>query len=202
MNTQAKIFIIDDDAAVRNSLLLLLGATGYVVETFASAKAFLDSSPSGNLGCIILDVKMPDMDGPSLQEELLRRDIQLPVIFLTGYGSIQTAVSTIKKGAKDFLTKPVDGLLLLEKVREALQQSQETAKQLEECQSAARLLEKLTDREREIMVLAVAGHTNKEIGQILGISYRTVEIHRSHVMHKTGAANPLELARIFSLSCA
>ncbi|HUV98866.1 MAG TPA: response regulator [Gallionella sp.] len=183
------VFVIDDDEAVRDALSMLLEAAGYTAAVFQTAAEFLDVCTPATLGCIILDVDMPGMDGPALQQELLRRKVPLPVIFLSGKGTIPVTVRTIKTGAIDFLTKPVDRTVLLDCVQKALTQG-------EEIQSIALRLAALTEREHEVMKLAVAGHTNKEIGQRLGISYRTVEIHRTHVMHKTGATNLLELARI------
>jgi len=190
------VYVVDDDAAVRDALSMLLEAAGNVVATFPAASDFLDTRTPSSQGCIILDVDMPDMDGPALQEELIRRGVQLPVIFLSGKGTIPLTVRTIKAGAIDFLTKPVDGSVLLDRVQKALEKSSFLLKRVRANQSNASRLKKLTEREREIMVLTVAGHTSKEIAQRLGISYRTVEIHRAHVLQKTGAANLLELARI------
>lgn len=190
------VFVIDDDEAVRDALTMQLEAAGHAVAAFGTASEFLDVCTRGTRGCIILDVDMPVMDGPALQEELLRRNVQLPVIFLSGKGTIPVTVRTIKAGAMDFLTKPVDGSVLLARVQDALERSSLLQKQSEAFQSVALRLAALTEREREVMKLAVAGQTNKEIGQRLGISYRTVEIHRTHVMQKTGASNLLELARI------
>jgi FixJ family two-component response regulator len=189
---------VDDDKAVRESLTMLLEAAGHTVKTFSGARDFLDTCVEGSDldGCIILDVNMPGMDGPALQEELLRRGIQMPMLFLSGHGTIQTTVRTMKAGAMDFLTKPVEGEILLERVQEALERSSQIKKQVEEYQTIASRLSALTEREREVMALAIAGHTSKEIAQQLNISFRTVEIHRAHVMQKTGASNLLELARI------
>lgn len=190
------VFIVDDDAAVRDALAMLLEAAGYPVATFPAASDFLDTCTPSTQGCIILDVDMPEMDGPTLQVELIRRGLQLPVIFLTGKGTIPVTVRAMKAGAIDFLTKPVEGSMLLARVKEALEKGSWQLKRALANQSGSSQLEKLTRREREVMVLAVAGHTSKEIAQRLGISYRTVEIHRAHVMQKTGAANLLELARM------
>jgi two-component system response regulator FixJ len=199
MNDHAMVFIVDDDAAVRDSLTMLLETADYAVTTFPGASNFLDSCTPDTRGCVILDVNMPDMDGPTLQEELIRRSLQLPVIFLSGQGTIPVTVRAIKAGAMDFLTKPVDGLVLLASVKKALELSSLLQKQAEAFQSATLRLASLTDREREVMMLAIAGHTSKEIAQRLTISYRTVEIHRAHVMKKTGASNLLELARLAGL---
>jgi FixJ family two-component response regulator len=192
MSDEARVFVVDDDAAVRDALAMLLETAGYVVATFRDAEDFLNICTPGTAGCVILDVDMPDMDGPALQQELNRRGLLLPVIFLSGYGTIPVTVRTIKAGALDFLTKPVDGAVLLQRVHEALEKFSQLQKQA----TSVSRLESLTEREREVMHLAVAGHTSKEIAQRLDISYRTVEIHRAHVMQKTGASNLLELARI------
>jgi FixJ family two-component response regulator len=199
MNAPATVFIVDDDAAVRDALTMLLEAAGYAVEAFQSAADFLDKLNSDTQGCLILDVNMPDMDGPSLQEELLRRGSRLPVIFLSGHGTIPVTVRAIKAGAMDFLTKPVDGTELLAHVQKALEQGQARQKMIDSYQSAAARLATLTDREREVLNLAISGLVSKEIAQRLGISYRTVEIHRAHILQKTCAPNLLEVARIIGL---
>jgi FixJ family two-component response regulator len=196
MSDISKVFVVDDDASVRDSLRMLLEVSGYEVAAFPSAEDFLDICTPDTEGCIILDVNMPDMDGPTLQEELLRRGLRLPIIFLTGHGTIPLTVRTLKSGAVDFLTKPVPGSVLLARVKEALQQCSVLQNQAKVARSVASRLAMLTEREREVMMLAVAGHTSKEIAQRLDISFRTVEIHRAHVMQKTGASNMLELARI------
>jgi FixJ family two-component response regulator len=144
-------------------------------------------------GCIILDVNMPDMDGPALQEELNRRGLLLPIIFLTGQGSIPLTVRVLKAGASDFLTKPVDGTELLACVNQALIKCEEMKIKSADSQAKALRLATLTEREREIMSLIVAGHANKEIAERLDISPRTVENHRAHIMEKTGATNLREL---------
>lgn len=200
MNDINNVFVVDDDDAVRDSLSMMLEAAGYAVATFPRAADFLAVCNPDTLGCIILDVNMPDMDGPALQEELIRRGLQLPIIFLSGQGTIPLTVRTIKAGAVDFLSKPVDGSVLLTCVNGALERCSLLKNQARVSQSAAAQLAMLTEREREVMMLAVDGHTSKEIAARLGISYRTVEIHRAHVMQKTGASNILELARIATLT--
>lgn len=199
MSTEYRTFVVDDDAAMRDSLTMLLEAAGHTVATFANARDFLDVCTRDTLGCAILDVDMPGMDGPTLQKELTRRGINLPVIFLSGHGTIPTTVHTIKAGALDFLTKPVDGSTLLARVQDALGRCATLHEQAEVQQSMESRLASLTEREREVMALTVQGKTSKEIAQQLAISYRTVEIHRAHIMHKTGAANLLELSRIASI---
>jgi FixJ family two-component response regulator len=199
MSDPATVFIVDDDVAVRDSLGMLLEAAGYAAEAFQCAADFLDNLTPSTRGCLILDVRMPDMDGLDLQKELIRRGARLPVIFLTGHGTIPATVRAIKAGAMDFLTKPVDGPALLAHVEKALKQGSAQQKRIDSYQAAASRLATLTDREREVLTLAVAGHVSKEIAQRLGISSRTVEIHRAHILQKTGASNLLEVARITGL---
>lgn len=190
------VFIVDDDAAVRDSLALLLETAGLAVEAYDGAAAFLAAWRAGRSGCLILDLRMPGLSGPELQVELKRRGVVLPVIFLTAHGDIPTTVQAMQRGAMDFLTKPVVGAELLKRVHQALERSAELSEQASAARTARERLDGLTPREREIMLLAVAGRPNKEIARALGISHRTVEIHRARVMQKTGAASLIELSRM------
>ncbi|MBK7491697.1 MAG: response regulator transcription factor [Nitrosomonas sp.] len=190
------VFIVDDDAAVRDSLTLMIEQAGMHVQSFENAKTFLNAYQPNFFGCVIIDVKMPGMDGLQLQEELAWRKILLPVIFLTGHGDIPMSVRAIKGGAIDFLTKPVIREKLLICVRAAFTEAKKRLSDATQNREITTCLTKLTRREREVMLLAVQGHSNKEIGSYLGISYRTVEIHKSKIMQKTGANNLLDLARI------
>lgn len=194
--TDVTVFVVDDDAAVRDSLTLLIEQDGLPVETFDSAEAFLAASRPDLRGCVIVDLRMPGMDGLHLQEEMIRRGIPLPIIFLTAHGDIQTTVRAIKAGAIDFLTKPITGAALMRSVRAALEEATRVQEQAQVNYSAAARLASLTDRERTVLALAVEGLANKEIARQLGISHRTVEIHKARVMRKTGATSLLELARI------
>lgn len=196
MNDNATVFVVDDDPAVRDSLTLLLEQEDFCVETFASAEDFLAVCRSLPRSCAIVDIRMPGMDGMRLQDELSTRGVLLPVIFLTGHGDIPMSVRAIKAGAVDFLTKPVSGAALLESVGAALRESERLNIQAEANHTASTRVASLTEREREVMALAVDGLPNKEIARRLGISHRTVEIHKARVMHKTGAETVLDLARI------
>lgn len=196
MNTEATIFIIDDDPAIRDSLTLMVVQEGFAVSTFEGAEAFLESFQTERFGCAIVDIRMSGMDGIQLQEMLTKHHIQLPIIFLTGHGNIPMSVRSIKAGAVDFLTKPVTREKLMTSVRFALVESEKMLTERASHQSVQSHLAELTERERDVMALAVQGHSNKEIARQLGISHRTVEIHKSKVMHKTGATNLLDLARI------
>lgn len=196
MNGKATIYVVDDDPAVRDSLTLLLEQEEMTVEAFDSAEAFLAACRPTLQRCAIVDIRMPGMDGMQLQAELSRRGLDLPIIFLTGHGDIPMSVRAIKAGAVDFLTKPVTGAVLLDSVRQAMRESAQLSLRAEANQTATACVASLTDREREVMALAVAGLSNKEMARRLGISHRTVEIHRARVMHKTGAETVLDLARI------
>jgi RNA polymerase sigma factor (sigma-70 family) len=190
------VFIVDDDPAVRDGLALLLEASGLDAHPFESAETFLAQCDPDRWGCVILDVRMAGMSGPQLHDEMLRRGWHLPVIYLTGHGDIPMSVRAIKSGAVDFLTKPVSGDQLLEQVNQALQSQRAQHEEHEELEARKQCFARLTPREMEVLLLALAGHNNKEIGRRLDISFRTVEIHRSRVLQKTGATNMLELAHI------
>lgn len=196
MMSEPIVYIVDDDAAVRDSLTLMIEQAGIAVKSFENAKTFLDAYHPDFFGCIILDVKMPGIDGLRLQEELNWRKVALPIIFLTGHGDIPMSVKAIKNGAVDFLTKPVIRERLLVGVRAAFAEAKKQVSDIAQNRAALTCLIKLTEREREVMDLAVKGYTNKEIASYLGISHRTVEIHKSRIMQKTGAENLLDLARI------
>jgi len=187
MSGSPTVFIVDDDKVVRHALSLLIETAGYTVLSFGSAESFLDACSADWRGCLILDVRMPGMDGPTLQKVMMERGIKLPVIFLTAHGNIPLTVRTIKAGAMDFLTKPVEAKVLLERINAALSLNSRFVE-------ARERLSSLTEREQEVMELAVAGKSNKAIARELDISPRTVEIHRSRVMHKTNASSLLELA--------
>lgn len=196
MSEPGKVYIIDDDPAIRDSLALLLQTAGYTVAAFAGAAAFLETCTPETGGCLILDLNMPGMGGLALQEALAQRGIHLPAVFLTGYGTIPDAVKAMRGGATDFLTKPVEGKLLLKRVAEALAQSRQSFQQARQARFLTERLGKLTEREHQIVKLIALGRSSKEIGQALQISHRTVEVHRRHIMRKLGAASNMEVARM------
>ena len=190
------VFIVDDDAAIRDSLSLMIEQENIAVQAFDSAETFLAAYQPECCGCAIVDIRMSGMDGLELHKALLKRNILLPIIFLTGHGDIPMSVQAMKAGAVDFLTKPVTREKLLNSIRAAIQQSETVLSENANHQEALSHLASLTDRERDVMLLAVQGHPNKHIARQLGISHRTVEIHKSKIMQKTGAVNLLDLARI------
>lgn len=185
------VYVVDDDAAVRDSAELLCETAGFEVRTFASAEDFLAGLRTPPQ-CVLLDVRMPGMSGLDLQVEMRRRGIVCPIVFLTAYGDIPTTVRAMKHGASDFLCKPVDGAVLVDTIREACGAGAPAATEA----THATDIPQLTPREMQIMALVIDGRSSKQIGRMLGISFRTVDIHRSRIMHKTGAANVLELARL------
>lgn len=190
------VFVVDDDAAVRDSVCLLLETAGLAVEAHDSAESFLAALDPQRYGCLVLDMRMPGMGGLELQAELARRGALLPIIFLTAHGDIPMTVRAMKAGAADFLTKPVDGAELIERIEAALVRARADRESEAARQEARARLAALTEREQEILALAVAGCTNKDIARRLGISFRTVEVHRSHILLKTGAATLIELAQL------
>jgi FixJ family two-component response regulator len=195
MTGKATVVVVDDDPAVRDALTLMLEEQDYAVTTFASAETFLASCPPVTRGCAIIDVRMPGMDGMQLRDELLKRHIALPVIFLTGHGDIPLSVRAIKAGAVDFLTKPVTVETLLRVVQAALLENERLKMRSDVKRTAMASAQSLTQREREIMTMVVQGLANKEIARQLGISHRTVEQHRATAMRKMGAGSLVDLIR-------
>lgn len=200
MNTQPCVFIVDDDDAVRDGLAMVIETVGLTCQTFDSAESFLETYQPGTRGCLVLDINMPGMNGDELQTELISRNIRLPIIFLTAFGDIPMSVRTIKAGAVDFLTKPVQIKQLIDRIQTELQNERLMSNQIKEDQDFHNRINSLTPRELEILPLAISGNPNKEIAHQLGISYRTVEIHRTQILKKTGTTNFLELARQCELS--
>jgi two-component system response regulator FixJ len=193
---EATVFIVDDDADVRDSLHALLEAEGFSVRTFESAKRALAAPALNEAACLIADIRMPDMDGLQLQEELVARKLGIPVIVVTGHGDVPLAVRAMKAGAVDFIEKPFDGELMLESVRRALAVSSQTRSQANLAKAAETRIDGLTARERQVLEHLVAGRANKIIAYELDISPRTVEIHRAHLMEKMQARSLSDLIRL------
>ena len=183
----SEVFVIDDDPKVRTALARLIESAGHPVRTFASAREFLDRRDQLGPGCLLLDVRLPDLNGLDLQQRLQESGFYLPVIFMTGFGDIPTSVRAIKAGAFDFLTKPVEDQVLLRTIGEALEEESRTRSERVETEELADRAESLTPREREVMQHVLAGLLNKQIARELGISEKTVKVHRSRVMSKMGA---------------
>lgn len=196
MNGKATVFVIDDDPVIRDQLSALLEREDVDVECHGSGEAFMHRYPWQPLSCAIVGFDMPDMGGLQLLAELSKRGITLPIIFLAGHGDIPTSVRTIKAGAFDFMTKPVVASELLASVQAALDESERLNRRIDRMQNVNALLGCLTERERQVLRLAAEGLANKVIARKLGISHRTVEIHRARIMHKTGAETLLDLAHL------
>lgn len=196
MSEAPRVHVVDDDEAVRNSLALLLESTGFVVETYDSATAFLAAVRPHSAGCVLTDVRMPEMDGLALQRRLSELDVALPVIVMTGHGDVPIAVGALKAGATDFLEKPFDDEQLLAAVRTAIEANQRSREAKQAVADIADRLASLTPREREVLDRLVDGQPNKTIAYDLGSSPRTVEVHRARVMEKMGARSLPELVRM------
>jgi two-component system, LuxR family, response regulator FixJ len=195
-DSQQTVYVVEDDEAVRDSLELLLKSDGKSVKTYENANAFLKDYSESMAGCIVLDIRMPGMDGMELQKKLNDRHSILPIIFVTGHGDVPMAVDAMKEGAVDFIQKPYREEALLEKIEAALHQDEEQRKTLGEKQEILRRVKTLTPREHEIMDRMIEGQANKVIAIELEISQRTVEIHRSRVMHKMGTHSLAHLVRM------
>jgi FixJ family two-component response regulator len=193
--TEQRVYIIDDDEAMRDSLVWLLESQGLAVKPFAAAEAFLDACGEDMAGCIVLDIRMPGMSGLELYEKLNARRCALPVIFITGHGDVPMAVSALKKGAVDFIEKPFNDKELLRVIGECLARERETREQRRRGNEAARRLAGLTEREREVMDLIIAGKLNKQIADVLNISIKTVEVHRARIMDKMEVRTVAELVQ-------
>ena len=189
------VHVVDDDEALRDSLVWMLEANGYAVSAHDSAEAFLDGLSTTMTGCILLDVRMPGMSGLELFEELQRRRCGLPVVFITGHGDVPMAVSALKQGAVDFVEKPFGEREMMRVVEQCLRLERETRDRRQQEAETARRLEQLTQRERQVLELIVAGKLNKQIADVLGISIKTVEVHRARVMEKMGAHSLAELVQ-------
>lgn len=183
------VFVVDDDEAVRDGLCELFAAEGLAVRAFASAEEFLAAGVSDQPGCVVLDIQMPGMTGIELQSELVRRAATVPIIVITGQGDVPKAVATLKAGALDFIEKPFEPAALLQAVGQALDHEGRVRRLAEEQRDAEARLATLSPRERQVLDLVVAGHSNKAIGAKLGISVRTVENHRAKLMDKMECAN-------------
>lgn len=187
------VYVVDDDAAVRSSLALLLKSVSLAVDTCESAAQFLAKVAPQAAGCLVLDIRMPGMSGLELQQQLKQRGYGMPIIFITGHGDVSMAVQAMREGALDFIEKPFRDQELLDRVYQALEQDRSRRRAADETVHLRERFAGLTPREHEVMLRIARGQANKVIAIELGLSERTVEIHRAKVMHKTGARSLAEL---------
>ena len=190
------IYIVDDDDGMRRALVTLLSTVGYPTAAFSRAADFLAKYTADDPGCLVLDIRMPEMSGLELQQQLNRMGSMLPVIFITGHGDVPMAVQAMKEGAFEFIQKPFREQDLLDRINHALQLDAENRKEQARRSEVAKRVETLTPREREVMGLVVEGEANKVIAIDLGLSERTVEIHRAKVMEKMGARSVAHLVKL------
>ena len=189
------VFLIDDDAGVRDSLSLLLSLKNISTQPFASADSFLETYTPERSGCVLTDLRMPGMTGLELQTAMRERHIELPIVVFTAHGDVATARAALKNGAFDFLEKPVDEAMLLDVLRNALRVDRERRSAATERSTSGQRRDRLTEREREILKLLTVGHSNREIAAQLGISPRTVEVHKARIMEKLECRSLAELIR-------
>ena len=190
------VFLVDDDNSVRKALGRLIRAAGYEIKTFASADEFIESTPETNgVACLVLDVRMPGLNGLELQNAMRAANMPIPIIFITGHGDIPMSVRAMKAGAVDFLPKPVHSKVLLRAIDQALARAALESKDWAEIKQLQACFDSLTRREREVMALVVTGSLNKQIAHELGTVEKTVKVHRARVMAKMGAASVADLVR-------
>lgn len=195
--TDAVVYVVDDDHLVRRGLESLIKSIGLHVESFASAADFLQAKRIDAPGCLVLDVRLPDLNGLDLQHRLVELKINTPIVFLTGHGDIPMTVRAMREGALEFLTKPVRGQDLLDAVQGAIARDRDLRKERDEIAQLRERFAALTPRETEVLKLVVAGLLNKQIADQLGASELTIKTHRAHVMEKTGASSLAHLVRMF-----
>ena len=202
MESTPTVFIVDDDVSLLKSLRWLLEAAHFHVETYESAEHYLSAYDPSRPGCLVLDVRMPGMDGLELQKALNFRSATIPTLFMTGHGDIAMAVKCLNEGAFDFIEKPYNDQELVQRIQAALQKDGEIRRKLWHCSEAATRIAQLTAREREVMELLVTGSSNKQIATDLGISEKTVAVHRSNMMDKLQASSVVDLIQLAAASKA
>ena len=200
MSPDLTVYLVDDDAAVRDSLGLLLGLQGYRIAPFSNGPDVLKAWRPQWAGCMLIDIRMPGMDGLTLQQQLRELGSTVPVLILTGHGDVELARRAFKAGAVDFLEKPVDETRLVQAIEEAFGRAHAAQAAGSERLRAHQMLALLTPREQEVMRLVVAGMHNRDIGPKLAISVRTVEVHKARLMSKLGVGNVADLVRISLLA--
>jgi two-component system, LuxR family, response regulator FixJ len=200
MKPNTLVYLVDDDFSVRDSLSMLIESTGQEVRCFESADEFLNNFDPDQAGCLILDVRMPNMTGLELQEQLVRRDFAIPIIFISGHADVPDSSKAFRAGAIDYMEKPFDSEVLLKRMQEAIQKDLETRVHNAEIRKLKKRLNQLTPREHEVMVLIVKGLSNKEAAKQLDVSNRTIDVHRAKLMEKMQAEDLAELT-VMAMHC-
>jgi FixJ family two-component response regulator len=195
--TDAAVYVVDDDPLIRSGLESLIKSVGHRVLTYSSAREFMQAKPTDAPGCLVLDVRMPGQSGLDLQRELIQADIHTPIIFMSGHGDIPMTVRAMREGAVEFLTKPVRAQDLLDAIEKAIAQDRTLKKEQRELAELRKRFDSLTPRENEVLGLVTEGLLNKQIADKLGAAEPTVKIHRARVMEKTGAESVAQLVRMF-----
>ncbi len=190
------VHIVDDEETIRKSLAFLLSVAGFAVRVHESASAFLEAAPTVHNGCLITDLRMPDIDGVELLKRLRELDISIPAVVITGHGDVQMAVEALKQGALDFIEKPFSDDVLIDAIRRAVARAAEEAARTEAIEDIRRRLASLSEREEQVLSGVVAGHPNKAIALELGLSPRTVEVYRAGLMGKMQARSLADLVRM------
>ena len=199
-NQKLTVFIVDDDQAVRDSLTDLMDSVGLATASYANANDFLADYTKEQMGCLVSDIRMPGMSGLELQQELKRREAMLPIILITGHGDVPMAVQAMRDGALDFIQKPFRDQALLDLVNQALQSCDKQQNSQQQTESVKSHIHNLTPREHQVMEMIVEGKANKVIAIDLGLSQRTIEVHRANVMQKLEARSVADLVRIVTQS--
>lgn len=195
-DTNMTVFVVDDDDAVRQSIQWLLESVGLKVKLFSSVRNFLDQLDPLEVGCLVLDVRMPGMSGLDLQRELVKRGFEIPVIIITGHGDVPMAVRAMKEGAVDFIEKPFNDQVLLDCIQRTLEEVKKNQERRFKRHEVQQVMSLLTEREKEIMYKVVEGKSSRQIGDELKISSKTIEVHRARIMKKMGVNTVVELVRL------
>jgi FixJ family two-component response regulator len=193
---EATVFVVDDDTSVRTALKRLIKSLGFKVKTFDSAQAFLKNGPHDGPACLVLDVRMPGMSGIELQKQLTNTGLGMPIIFITGHGNIPMSVNAMKAGAVDFIEKPFEDQKLIDAINMAIKKNKKFRTEQAEIKNLQRRVNSLTPREHEVFILVVSGMLNKQIAFDLGMSEKTVKVHRARVMDKMKAKSLADLVRM------
>ncbi|MGD9105730.1 MAG: response regulator transcription factor [Desulfobacterales bacterium] len=193
---EATVFVVDDDTSIRTALKRLIKSLGFKVKTFDSAQAFLKNGPHDGPACLVLDVRMPEMSGIELQEQLTNTGLGMPIIFITGHGNIPMSVNAMKAGAVDFIEKPFEDQKLIDAINTAIKKNKKFKTEQAEIKDLQQRVDSLTPREHEVFILVVSGMLNKQIAFDLGMSEKTVKVHRARVMDKMKAKSLADLVRM------